>query len=105
MANLSHRYAALGILAATSLLFGLRLGDREVVSEELRFAEVAREMRATGDYFHPTINGKSYYDKPLGSYWLIVAASQIETASSRQFSQSRAATRRPRAPAPATRAA
>ena len=54
------RLAALGILLLSALLFGLRLGDRDVVSEELRFAEVAREMAHTGDYFHPTINGKSY---------------------------------------------
>lgn len=65
------------VLIATGLLFVLRLGDHGVVSEELRWAEVAREMRLTGDYFHPTINGQTYYDKPIGSYWLIVAASYL----------------------------
>lgn len=75
--TLPFRYSAAGIFLGAALLFGLRLGDRDVVSEELRFAEVAREMVATGDHFHPTINGKSYYDKPLGSYWLIVAASKL----------------------------
>ena len=75
--TLPFRFSAAGILLAAALLLGLRLGDRDVVSEELRFAEVAREMVATGDYFHPTINGKSYYDKPLGSYWLIAGASTL----------------------------
>ena len=75
--RLDFRFAAFGILLAAALLFGIRLGDRDVVSEELRFAEVAREMTLTGDYLHPAINGKSYYDKPLGSYWLIVAASHF----------------------------
>jgi len=75
--TLPFRFATVGILLAAALLFGLRLGDRDVVSEELRFAEVAREMASTRDYFHPTINGNSYYDKPLGSYWLIVAASKL----------------------------
>ncbi len=65
------------VLAASALLFFARLGDRGVVSEELRWAEVAREMRLTGDFVHPTINGRTYYDKPLGSYWLIVAASHL----------------------------
>ena len=73
----TFRFVASGILIASALLFGLRLGDRDIVSEELRFAEVAREMTTTGDYFHPTINGKSYYDKPLGSYWLIAGVSTL----------------------------
>ncbi len=72
-----YQLGAIGILALSALLFGVRLGDREIVSEELRFAEVAREMTLTGDYLHPTLNGKSYYDKPLGSYWLIAVASHF----------------------------
>ena len=62
------------ILLASALLFLTRLGDRAVVSEEVRWAEVAREMHISGDYFHPTINGQLYYDKPVGSYWLILLA-------------------------------
>lgn len=65
------------VLAAAAVLFGANLGDRAVVSEELRWAEVAREMRASGDYLHPTINGHTYFDKPVGSYWPIVAASYL----------------------------
>lgn len=38
---------------------------------EDRWAEVVRQMRLTGDYFHPTINGRPYFDKPLLSYWFI----------------------------------
>lgn len=68
---------AVGVLAATAVLFLARLGSRGVVSEELRWAEVAREMRRTGDYVHPAINGRAYFDKPVGSYWLIVAASYL----------------------------
>jgi 4-amino-4-deoxy-L-arabinose transferase-like glycosyltransferase len=34
-------------------------------------------MAATGDYFWPTINGQTYYDKPLGSYWLVLAAASL----------------------------
>jgi 4-amino-4-deoxy-L-arabinose transferase-like glycosyltransferase len=66
---------AVGVLIASAALFFPRLGDRAVVSEEFRWAEVAREMRLTGDWFHPTINGRTYYDKPIGSYWLILVAS------------------------------
>src|SRR5207244_9752062 len=69
--------AAVAVLAAAAVLFFARLGDRGVVSEELRWAEVAREMRQTGDYLRPAINGHPYPDKPAGSYWLIVAASYL----------------------------
>ena len=65
------------LLLATAALFLTRLGDRALTSEEVRWATVAREMRASGDPVHPTINGSAYYDKPVGSYWLIVAASGL----------------------------
>jgi len=35
---------------------------------------IAREMAARGDAFSMTIGGKPYFDKPFGSYWLIVLA-------------------------------
>jgi 4-amino-4-deoxy-L-arabinose transferase-like glycosyltransferase len=53
------------------------LGARELWGPEERWAEVVREMRLTGDYFHPTINGDPYFDKPLLSYWLIAAAAAV----------------------------
>jgi 4-amino-4-deoxy-L-arabinose transferase-like glycosyltransferase len=34
-------------------------------------------MRLTSRYFWPTINGRVYYDKPLGSYWLVLAAAWL----------------------------
>lgn len=71
------RLAAVGVLSAAAVVFLARLGDRAVVSEEARWAEVAREMKQSGDYLHPTINGRTYYDKPVGSYWLILAASHL----------------------------
>ena len=71
------RLLAAAVLATAAALFLARLGDRAVVSEEVRWAEVAREMRAAGDYLHPTLNGRTYYDKPVGSYWLIVLASRL----------------------------
>jgi 4-amino-4-deoxy-L-arabinose transferase-like glycosyltransferase len=74
--NRETSLTALVLLAAAVLFFG-RLGERGVVSEELRWAQIAREMRHSGDFFRPTINGKNYYDKPLGSYWLIVASSYL----------------------------
>ncbi|HUY38053.1 MAG TPA: glycosyltransferase family 39 protein [Candidatus Binataceae bacterium] len=60
------------ILALSAILFFTRLGARALWSSEFRWAEIAREMLATHNYFWPTINGRVYYDKPLGSYWLVI---------------------------------
>jgi 4-amino-4-deoxy-L-arabinose transferase-like glycosyltransferase len=69
------RWLAPAVLVLAALLLFARLGDRALWAMELRWAEIPREMGLTGDYFRPTINGHLYYDKPLGSYWLVLAAS------------------------------
>ncbi len=68
--------AALVLVGAAALYF-VRLGERALWSEELRWAEIPREMAHTGDLFWPTINARTYYDKPLGSYWLVLAAAPL----------------------------
>jgi 4-amino-4-deoxy-L-arabinose transferase-like glycosyltransferase len=60
------------VLIFTAILFFARLGARALWSSEFRWAEIAREMLVTRNYFWPTINGHVYYDKPLGSYWLVL---------------------------------
>jgi 4-amino-4-deoxy-L-arabinose transferase-like glycosyltransferase len=74
------RLSAAGVLLAAGFLFFARLGDRGLWSMEMRWAEIPREMELAGNYFWPTINGKEYYDKPLGSYWLVLAASRLTAA-------------------------
>jgi 4-amino-4-deoxy-L-arabinose transferase-like glycosyltransferase len=69
-----YRLYAGAILIAAAALFFVRLGARALWSSEFRWAEIAREMIVTHHYFWPTINGHVYYDKPLGSYWLVVIA-------------------------------
>src|ERR1700689_2979641 len=60
------------VLILAAILFFARLGARALWSSEFRWAEIAREMIVTHNYFWPTINGHVYYDKPLGSYWLVL---------------------------------
>jgi 4-amino-4-deoxy-L-arabinose transferase-like glycosyltransferase len=60
------------VLIFTAILFFARLGARALWASEFRWAEIAREMLVTHNYFWPTINGHVYYDKPLGSYWLVL---------------------------------
>jgi 4-amino-4-deoxy-L-arabinose transferase-like glycosyltransferase len=59
------------ITAFVVLFFGL--GHYGLWASEDRWAEIAREMIISKDFFHPAINGKVYFDKPLLSYWFIVA--------------------------------
>jgi len=60
------------------LLWGL--GTRGLWAAEGRWAEVTREMLLTGDYFHPTIGGEPYFDKPPLTYWLRVVLSAVTGA-------------------------
>jgi len=63
-------------LAAAFILLWY-IGARGLWGAEDRWAEVVREMRLTGDYFHPSINGRPYFDKPLLSYWFIALVAAI----------------------------
>ena len=69
--------AATAVLLLAAAMFFTRLGARALWSSEFRWAEIAREMQLTSRYFWPTINGRVYFDKPLGSYWLVLAASWL----------------------------
>ena len=57
-------------MLAVLVLF-TNLGVRNIAGSEGRWACVVREMFLSGDFWHPTVNFHSYFDKPLGSYWII----------------------------------
>ena len=64
-------------LVAVILLLFLGLGHRSLWGSEGRWAEITREMLVSGDFFHPTIGGDPYFDKPLVTYWIIAAFSAL----------------------------
>ena len=70
-------WATLAVLVLTAILYLVRLGSRALWASEFRWAEIAREMLLTRNYFWPTINGRLYFDKPLGSYWMVLASTAI----------------------------
>jgi len=75
--NIRWRKMAWIVIGLAAILFFARLGARALWASEFRWAEIAREMQLTSNYFWPTINGHPYYDKPLATYWLVVASTWV----------------------------
>jgi len=63
-------------LLSSILLFAF-LGSREIWTQEWRWGEIVRWMLLHQDYFHPTLAGQIYFDKPLPSYWLMLAMAKL----------------------------
>lgn len=66
------------LVLVCAVLFGLRLGSSPLPNpDESRYAEIPREMLATGDWVTPRLNGVNYFEKPPLLYWLVAASQQV----------------------------
>ena len=69
------RRGALALLVVFALIWFSNLEYRRLVHpDEGRYAEIPREMVATGDWLTPRLNGIKYFEKPALQYWLTGAA-------------------------------
>ena len=70
-----NRSADIFFWSVAILIIFWALGYRGLWTAEERWAQITREMFLSGDFFHPTINGDPYFDKPLLTYWLVALTS------------------------------
>lgn len=70
--------ATFGVFLAACLVYGFGLGSFGLVARgEPRYATVAREMLATGDFVTTRIEGMVYLDKPPLLHWMNAASMAI----------------------------
>ena len=63
------------LACAVGLLWFATLDARHLIHpDEGRYAEIAREMAATGDWLTPRLNDLKYFEKPPFQYWVTAAA-------------------------------
>ena len=66
--------ALLALLALFAIAWFATLDARHLIKpDEGRYAEIAREMVATGDWLTPRLNGYKYFEKPALQYWATAA--------------------------------
>jgi len=63
--------------AASAAVLLVMLGSQNLWTHEGRWAVICQEMERSGDYFHPRLFEDDYFDKPLLSYWLMIAFARL----------------------------
>ena len=65
------------LVATLVLAFGAQWMRGLWEPDEGRYSECAREMVVSGDWMHPTLQGRAHLTKPPGAYWLIAVGLEV----------------------------
>jgi 4-amino-4-deoxy-L-arabinose transferase-like glycosyltransferase len=66
------------LFAAVCAAYFYGLGSLPLIGpDEPRYAQVAREMLARGDWVTPTLAGHTWFEKPALLYWLMIASFRV----------------------------
>jgi 4-amino-4-deoxy-L-arabinose transferase-like glycosyltransferase len=65
------------LLATAAILLFVALGAAQLWGSEWRWAIITDRMLNSHDYLHPYRWDRAYYDKPLGSYWLMAIFAKL----------------------------
>ena len=69
--SLSSRIILIALILAVASTWITPLQRELFIGDETKYAQVVREMRATGAFFLPTLNGAPFTHKPPLHFWMI----------------------------------
>jgi 4-amino-4-deoxy-L-arabinose transferase-like glycosyltransferase len=74
----ASRRELLALAIGSAILFGLRLGARDLWNpNEPIYGEAVREMAQRGEWLLPYVNGVVFAEKPILYYWLALVSSKL----------------------------
>ncbi len=76
--TIKNNVAGAGIVVLFMVIYMLPLGVRPMIyPDESRYAEIPREMLASGDWIVPRLNGLRYFEKPVMGYWVTAVSMAV----------------------------